>query len=210
VSQALVIAPDVHVTIRYSIFEEGSETVTDGAEGLTDAYVHGYGQVLPALERGLEGREGGDHVSVHAEPDDAYGTHEPDGVFEVDKEGLEGAEDLQPGEEVMASGPDGDILMRVLEVKAQTLLVDTNHPLAGKKLRFEVDVVEIREATEEEIAEAQAELDSGACGCGEAHAPEDHPGGDGDDHRGGDVAGGDLAGGVVAEQLVQLAAKRKN
>lgn len=174
-NETLMIAPDHHVTIRYSIFEDGQTDVTPGAEDLTDTYVHGYGQVFPAIEQGLVGQRSGAHVSVLADAEDAFGPHDAEGIFEVDKEGLEGSSELTPGEEVMASGPEGDILMRVLEVREDSLLVDTNHPLAGKRVRFEVDIVEVRPATEEELEDAQEELESdGPCGCGHEHSAGEH------------------------------------
>lgn len=171
-TEALAIEADRHVTIRYAIYEDGQNEATPGAEELMDTYVHGYGQVFPALEQGLEGELAGAHVSLIAEPGDAFGEYEADGVFEIEKEGLEGADALSAGEEIVASGPDGDILMRVVEVRDETLLVDTNHPLAGKRVRFEVDIVEVRQATEDEIEEAQEDLEdeADACGCGHDHA----------------------------------------
>jgi FKBP-type peptidyl-prolyl cis-trans isomerase SlyD len=175
VSEALVvIAPDVHVTIAYAIYEIGAAEATAGAERLTDSYVHGYGQVLPALEEGLLGSGSGAHVTLEADPDDAFGAYEQEGVFELEKDGLDGADELTKGEEFMASGPEGDIVMRVIEVRPDSLLVDTNHPLAGKRIRFEIDVLEVRPATEDEIQEAQEDMDTGACGCGHEHTAADH------------------------------------
>ena len=170
----LAIAADVHVTINYAIFEIGVKEPTPGAEKLSDSFVCGYGQALPALEQGLIGHRSGEHLSLEAEPDDAFGAYEADGVFELDKEGLEGSDTLVVGEEFMASGPQGDILMRVVEVKPDSLVVDTNHPLAGKRIRFEIDVVEVRAATEEEIEEAQEDMDGDGCGCGHDHSHEGH------------------------------------
>lgn len=165
---ALVVGPDVHVTIAYSLFAE--DEPVEEAELVTVSYVHGYGQVLPALEAGLAGLGEGAHRSVVASPEDAFGPHEADGVFELEKDGLVGAESLKVGEEVVASGPEGDVILRVLEIREGALLVDTNHPLAGKTVRFEVDVIALRQATEEEIADAEDELhDDGGCGCGEDH-----------------------------------------
>lgn len=158
------------MTINYAIFEIGEKEPTPGAEKLSDSFVCGYGQALPALEQGLLGHRSGEHLSLEAEPDDAFGTYEAEGVFELDKDGLDGSDTLVVGEEFMASGPQGDILMRVVEVKPDSLVVDTNHPLAGKRIRFEIDVVEVRAATEEEIEEAQEDMDSDACGCGHDHS----------------------------------------
>lgn len=169
---AASIVPDSHVTIRYALFEEPASPGGPPEEPVTVSYVHGYGQVLPAIENALEGKGAGIHLSVTAEPDEAFGPHDADGVFEIEKEGLDGAADLTAGEEVVASGPEGEIFMRVVEVRDETLLVDTNHPLAGKRVRFEVDVLDVRPATESEIEEAQAELDAhdDACGCGHDHS----------------------------------------
>jgi FKBP-type peptidyl-prolyl cis-trans isomerase SlyD len=181
---ATTIGPDSFVTISYRIFEDGKTEpvdvgVPEGQEETTDedrfvtrlSYVHGYGLMVPALEKGLAGSTSGAKVVVHADPVDAFGMYEQDGVLEIEKEGLEGSDELAEGDEVLAVGPDGEMIMRVLEVRAETIVVDTNHPLAGKKLRFEVEVEEVRAATDEEIEEAQEELEDLAdgCGCGEDH-----------------------------------------
>jgi FKBP-type peptidyl-prolyl cis-trans isomerase SlyD len=166
------IGPDCHVTISYTLSGEGVGTPEEVQNGVTVSYVHGYGQILPAIERALAGKTEGAHVSIIAEPEDAFGLHEPDGIFEIDKEGLPGADEVEVGEEVVATGPDGDILMRIMEIRPETILVDTNHPLAGKRVSFEVDVVSVRPASEEEIEESQAALEeehASDCGCGQDH-----------------------------------------
>lgn len=169
------ITPDTHVTIRYALFEDvspGASAADPAEEPITVSYIHGYGQVLPAIEQALEGKAQGNHLSVTAEPEDAFGPHDEDGVFEIEKDGLDGAADLRAGEEVVATGPEGEVFMRIVEVRDETLLVDTNHPLAGKRVRFEVEILEVRPATDDEIEEAQAELDAhdDACGCGQDHS----------------------------------------
>jgi FKBP-type peptidyl-prolyl cis-trans isomerase SlyD len=168
-----VVKADTHVALEYALFDQAS-----GAE-LTDEpirveYVHGYGQVLPALEEGLVGLASGEKKSVVAPPEKAFGFHDDEGVFELEKDGLEGANELEVGEEFVASGPEGDVLMRVLEVRSDTLVVDTNHPLAGKTVRLEVNILQVREATDEEIASAHAEAEADACGCGVAHNHGEH------------------------------------
>jgi FKBP-type peptidyl-prolyl cis-trans isomerase SlyD len=64
--------------------------------------------------------------------------------------------------------------MRVLEVRPDSLIVDTNHPLAGKVVRLEVNILQVRDATDEEIASAHAEAEADACGCGVAHNHGEH------------------------------------
>ncbi len=162
------IAADKHVELEYSLFDHVSgDQLND--EPIRVEFVHGYAQVLPALEEGLIGLGAGQDRSLVAKPADAFGEHDKEGIFELEKDGLDGSEELAVGEEFVASGPEGDVLMRVLEVREETLLVDTNHPLAGKTVRFSVKVLSVRDATEEEIAEAQAEVEADECGCGEAH-----------------------------------------
>ena len=222
------IASDTFVTISYALYEDGkSEPIDMGGDNPTEtgeasfieqagsdrfhcrvSFVHGYGLVVPALEKGLEGETANTTVSILAEPTEAFGDYEPDGVFEIDKEGLEGVEEIEIGDEVLASSADGDMMMRVIGIGDETLKVDTNHPLAGKRVRFEVDIIEVRAATDEEIEEAQddyEDLTSDACGCGESHGDEhDH------DHAGHDHAGHDHSDHGEAsapDQLVQLARK---
>lgn len=172
VLSAAVVGPDQLVTITYSVFEDGKDEPWGEAGGCGDpgcshdddgvtqvAYVHGYGLLLPALEKALEGRSTEEHLSVWAEPIDAFGEYEQEGVFELEKEGLEGSETLEVGDEFVASGPSGEAVLRVLEVRPDSLLVDANHPLAGKRVRFEVDVLSVRAATEEEVEEAAEEAE---------------------------------------------------
>ena len=85
------------------------------------------------------------------------------------------------GDEFMAHGPDGEpIAMRVIEVQSDLFVVDTNHPLAGQRVRFEVQGSDVRPASEEEVAKAQAELEDriddldDECGCGHDHGEAGH------------------------------------
>jgi FKBP-type peptidyl-prolyl cis-trans isomerase SlyD len=168
-----VVKADTHVALEYALFDHTSgDELTD--EPIRVEYVHGYGQVLPALEEGLAGLAPGEKRSLVAPPEKAFGLHDDEGVFELEKDGLEGAAELEVGEEFVASGPEGDVLMRVLEVRPDSLIVDTNHPLAGKVVRLEVNILQVRDATDEEIASAHAEAEADACGCGVAHNHGEH------------------------------------
>jgi FKBP-type peptidyl-prolyl cis-trans isomerase SlyD len=178
---SLAVATDTHVTIAYSIAEDVADGARDGrtsSERLTTSYVHGYGQVLPVLEKGLEGETQGAFVTLVADSDDAYGPHEAEGILELEREGLEVEAGLEPGEEIVATSDHGEMVMRVVEIRDDAIVVDTNHPLAGKRLRFDVEVLEVRPATDDEIQEAQDDLEDmidDACGCGHDHGDEhDH------------------------------------
>lgn len=184
--EALAIAPDTVVTLSYVLFDQNGEAVdrVEKTEPLT--YVHGYAQLVPGLERQIAGLKAGDRGSFTVDAEEAFGDHDEEAVFEVDKSDFPDANEVEVGDEFMAEGPGGEpIAMRVLEVHPDSFVVDTNHPLAGQKVRFEVEVADVRAASEQEIADAQAELeqmiaegDDDACGCGHDHGHDhdhDHP-----------------------------------
>jgi FKBP-type peptidyl-prolyl cis-trans isomerase SlyD len=177
---SLVIGPDTRVTLAYVLFDEHGDAVDQAtvAEPLT--YIHGYAQIVPGLERALEGLRPGDQREVVIDAEEAFGDHEDEGVFEVDKADFPDADAVEVGDEFIAQAPDGHQMpMRVVEILPDGFRVDMNHPLAGQKVRFEVHVQDVRAASDQEVAEAQAELeerighDDGGCGCGHAHG---HPG----------------------------------
>jgi FKBP-type peptidyl-prolyl cis-trans isomerase SlyD len=193
----IAVGPDTFVTLSYVLFDERGEAVDRTSEENPLTYVHGYAQIVPGLERGLAGLRAGERRSIVVEPDEAFGQRDDGGVFQVDKEDFPNSGDVAPGDEFLAQGPDGEAMtMRVLEVQPDAFVVDTNHPLAGQRVRFEVEVSGVRQASEEEIAEAQSELEEmlgqeHAC-CGHDHDHEH-------DHDHSHDEGG--------ERLVQLAKK---
>lgn len=176
----LAIGPDTVVTLSYVLFDEQGEAVDRATAAEPLSYVHGYAQILPGLERALQGLQAGERRELVIKPEDAFGERDDEGVFEVDKTDFPDAGSVQVGDEFVAQSPDGDeIAMRVVEILSDGFRVDTNHPLAGQTVRFEVEVHGVRTASEEEIAEAQAELEEhaghedGECGCGHDHGSAD-------------------------------------
>jgi FKBP-type peptidyl-prolyl cis-trans isomerase SlyD len=154
------IQPNRHVTLDYELRDEGGALVdaseADGGEPMR--YVHGYGMIVPGLEAALAGLAVGDEREVVVPPDAAYGDYDDDLVLELDRSELPQAVDV--GDELVAESPDGDELMlSVLEVRNDVVVVDGNHPLAGQTLSYHVKVRDVREATDEEIASAAADLD---------------------------------------------------
>jgi FKBP-type peptidyl-prolyl cis-trans isomerase SlyD len=116
------------------------------------AYIHGEGQIVPGLERELEGLSTGDSKQVVVAPGEGYGEHDPRGVQEVPRNAFPPGVQLEAGMELAAQGEDGETVPFVVrEVKPETVVIDMNHPLAGRTLHFAVKVKEIRAATAEEL-----------------------------------------------------------
>jgi FKBP-type peptidyl-prolyl cis-trans isomerase SlyD len=116
------------------------------------SYLHGEGQIVPGLERALEGLAVGEARQVVVAPDDGYGPSDPRGLQEVPRTSFPPDVKLQEGMELLAHGPDGEpVPFVVREIHLEKVLIDLNHPLAGKTLHFDVLVREVRPATEEEL-----------------------------------------------------------
>jgi FKBP-type peptidyl-prolyl cis-trans isomerase SlyD len=114
-------------------------------------YLHGHGNLIPGLERELEGQELGSELAVSFPPDEAYGPHDPSRIMEVTKDRL--GFEPEVGTVVAAQLPDGrEQHLLIAEVEGETVTLDGNHPLAGQTLHFEVKVASLREATASELA----------------------------------------------------------
>ena len=149
-------------------------TVFDSSEG-KDAleFIFGTGMIIPGLEEGLEGLKAEDKKTVEIGFEKAYGPVREEAKQEVPKSQLPGDIPLEVGMQLAAQGPHGVMPVTVAEVKEETVLMDFNHPLAGKDLTFEVEVVEIREATKEELEHGHPHGAGGCAGdCGDDCAEE--------------------------------------
>ena len=146
------------VTLHYQLFnaEDGSEIENSQSSGEPMAYLHGYNNIIAGLESALEGKSVGEQVDVTIEPKDAYGEYDNTLFQRISRKYLKHAGKLTPGKGVTVSTEEGPRMLTVLKVGLKTVDVDANHPLAGKALRFVVDITEIRDASEEEIAHKHA------------------------------------------------------
>ena len=141
-------------------------------------YVHGYGMLVPGLEVALLGLAAGDRREIVVTPSSGYGDRDEELVMEVDRSDFPDPEKVAVGDEFYMEYPDGESeAMRVTEVRAESVVVDANHPLAGRTLRYLVNVLLVRLATEEEIERAARELaeaEEDAHGCGPTCSHEEH------------------------------------
>lgn len=150
---SLLIGDKLVVTIHYTLTDESGEIIdsSQGAEPLT--YLHGAGNLIPGLERELVGKTAGASLKATIAPEDGYGEFDPQMVETVPREAFEGVDTIEAGMAFEAQGSDGQARRIVVkEVSDDGIIIDGNHPLAGVELNFDVQIVDVREASEEEIA----------------------------------------------------------
>ena len=139
------------VSIHYTLKSEAGELL-DTSEGKSPLpYIHGTGQLIPGLEKELEGKGKGDELNVVIPPADAYGDYNTEQVFVVGKDGFQGDEELTVGLQVQIDTGNGQAIGVVTKIEDENVTLDLNHPLAGATLHFEVKIEDVRDATPEEI-----------------------------------------------------------
>lgn len=153
-----VVSANHVVSIRYALSVDGQQV----EDGQLD-YLHGFQNIVPGLEAGLDGAAVGESRSVEVPPELGYGPHSPEAVERVPRAAFPPGIDIQAGMQFAARAPDGTAMpVWVAGVEGDTVLIDMNHPMAGKTLNFEVTVVSVRAATEEEVSH------------GHPHGPDGH------------------------------------
>jgi FKBP-type peptidyl-prolyl cis-trans isomerase SlyD len=147
------------VRLSYRAFDEDGEPVEEAVNELE--YVHGLGALLPALEAGLEGTPEGAKREVILSPRDAFGPRRKEAVVEFALDDFPAS--VAAGDRFDAETAEGGVvLLRVLEVGPDVVVVDMNHPLAGQRVRFELEVHAVRPASAEETQAAEERLTQGA------------------------------------------------
>lgn len=140
------------VSMHYTLRDELGATIESSGAREPLSYVHGYGHLIPGLEKFLDGSQAGLQTTVTVAPKDAYGEKDPQAVIRAPREDFPEGLVLEPGVEVQAETPDGPITFTVVALENGEAVLDANHPLAGKTLTFEIHVLDVRDATAEEIA----------------------------------------------------------
>ena len=134
------------------ILTDNDGGVIDSSEGYEPlAYIHGSGFLIPGLENELEGKQAGDAFKVTVAPEDAYGVRDDSLVKDVERDMFGEVENLEAGMQFQAETEDGMEVVTVTAVADDTVTVDGNHPLADVTLNFDVKVVDVRDATAEEL-----------------------------------------------------------
>jgi FKBP-type peptidyl-prolyl cis-trans isomerase SlyD len=147
----LSIKKDSVVSFNYTLKDDAGEVIDSSPPGEPLAYLHGYGNIVPGLERELEGKASNDKLSVKIAPADAYGEYSRDVIQKVPRRSLKGIPKITVGMRLHAQTQEGPRAVTVTAVTGDMVTLDANHPLAGKTLNFDIEIVEVRDATAEEL-----------------------------------------------------------
>jgi FKBP-type peptidyl-prolyl cis-trans isomerase SlyD len=145
------IADKTVVSIHYTLTNADGETLDSSVGQDPLVYLHGSNNIIAGLEAALLGKSAGDSLQVSVEPGDGYGELRDELVQEVDRSAFQGVDEIDVGMQFMAQTPWGEQPVTVVKVEGDNITLDGNHPLAGQVLNFDVEVVEIREASAEEL-----------------------------------------------------------
>ena len=150
------------VSMHYALRDANGE-ILDSSEGQAPLdYLHGYGNIIAGLEKALENKAAGEKLNAVIPPEEGYGVREESLVKTVPLSNFQDPSVVEVGSQFQAETSQGPRLATVTQVDDQDVTVDLNHPLADQTLNFDIDVVAVRDATEEELTH------------GHAHGPEGH------------------------------------
>lgn len=139
------------VSLNYTLKDDEGTVIDSTADCGPFVYLHGYANIIPGLESALEGVVTGHKSTVVVEAPDAYGEVDEGAIFEVPRDQFPEAMDLAPGTQFVGETPSGEVLLKVVEANDTDVRVDANHPLAGVRLHFDVEVLDVRPASDEEL-----------------------------------------------------------
>jgi FKBP-type peptidyl-prolyl cis-trans isomerase SlyD len=177
IKKSMNIANDRVVSIDYTLTDDKNRFIDASNDSEPLDYLHGHQNIIPGLEKALEGKRRGDHVRVSVPAADAYGERDDKLVTEISRDRFGGVESLSPGMQFQAQMAGEYRVVTVTNVAGDTVTIDGNHPLAGMNLIFDVTIAAVREAGAEELAHGHVHgcnhggCESGACdhgcrGCG--------------------------------------------
>lgn len=147
----MVIAENKVVTLNYTL-KNGEGKLLDTSQGREPlVYLHGVGALIPGLEKQLDEKKAGDAVNAVIPPEEAYGTRKDDLMKVVSKDGFQGDEEMQVGMQVQLQTEHGPVIAAITNIEGNDVTLDLNHPLADMTLHFDVEIMDVREATKEEI-----------------------------------------------------------
>ncbi len=167
------------VGISYVLKGDDGKIIDQSDDNQPFVFLMGAKNIVPGLEKALDGKADGDELSVSLEPAEGYGEKLPTLIGEVPRSQFPEGMDIEIGMRFQGEVGGGMAVLQIVEVKEESVIVDANHELAGLRLNFDVKILSIREATEEETAHGHVHAEGGCCGGG------------GHEHSEGGCCGGD-------------------
>ncbi|MGR9044209.1 MAG: FKBP-type peptidyl-prolyl cis-trans isomerase [Gammaproteobacteria bacterium] len=146
------VADNMAVSIHYTLTNDAGETLDSSIGGEALVYLHGKGNIIPGLEKALVGKSVGDKLSVAIAPAEAYGDYIEEMVQVIPRKMFQGIDNVEVGMQFHADVSSGPGIVTVIKVEGDDVTIDGNHPLAGEALNFDVEITEVRAATEDELA----------------------------------------------------------
>lgn len=160
------IASDKVASIHFTL-KNAEGNVLDTSIGEQPlVYLQGHQNLVPGLENALEGKSVGDTLTVVITAEEGYGPKDPALIQDLPRDMFSGIDSIEVGMEFHAETPNGKQIVEVVDVEGDTVTIDGNHPLAGEDLHFEVEVMDVRDATENELQHGHVH---GEGGCGHDH-----------------------------------------
>ena len=151
-SDEQVVSDDYVVSLDYTL-HVGGEVLDTSVGDEPIQFIQGRGHIIPGLEKALYGMRPGDEKEVILQPQDGYGEYDPEAQATLDRSDVKGTDELVVDEEIEIEDDEGNVnLARIVKLEGDQVLLDYNHPLAGKELAFTVAVVDLRPASEDELA----------------------------------------------------------
>ena len=152
----MTITQNKVVSMHYTVKNDAGDVIDSSAGKDPLLYMQGHRNIIPGLEAALEGKTAGDKIQASIEPSQGYGEVIEELIQQVPRAAFEGVETLEVGMNFQAQSEQGPVTVVITKVEDEAITVDGNHPLAGQTLHFDVEVVDIREATDEELAHGHA------------------------------------------------------
>jgi len=157
----LIIEKDKIVQFTYKLTDTAENILENSDVGMPMAYLHGYDGLLKGLENEMTGRAAGDEFEVTLLPQDAYGARKPDAEQKIPMKHLQGAKKWKKGMIGVVHTEKGNKQVTVVKPGKFMVVVDFNHPFAGKTLKFSVKIIDVRDATSEELLHGHAHGEGG-------------------------------------------------